>query len=302
MSKPYFSVVISTYNRAQLIVETLDTVLDQNFKDYEIIIVDNASTDNTVEVLKDYLHNSSINLIINKENLERSKARNIGIESATGEYVTFLDSDDFMYSVALKEAFDFSSKHPKVKFFHSRYELVDNERRLLRSYDFPAEKNFIKGLAVGNFISCIGVYLHREVYQKYRFNEDEKVIGSEDWELWVRIISEHELFHLPKVCFGIRQHPNRSISAYDLDSIASRKEYILEHLFKNQKVVETFAPFKSLMRSSSLIFTAVICNSTQRFDKAKIYLWKAFKIKPDIVLSRRFLRVLQIAIFKLNKQ
>ena len=89
--KPKVSVVIPTYNSSQFIVETLESVFAQTYKDYEIIVVDDGSTDNTKEVLQPYT--SRIKYIY-KENGGPASARNVGIKSAQGEYIAFLDSDD----------------------------------------------------------------------------------------------------------------------------------------------------------------------------------------------------------------
>jgi glycosyltransferase involved in cell wall biosynthesis len=96
MKPPFFSIVIPTYNRADLILDTLESVLSQTYKEFEVIVVDNCSTDNTKDVLLPYIQNGSISFIQHEKNYERSKSRNTGIKHAKGDYITFLDSDDFI--------------------------------------------------------------------------------------------------------------------------------------------------------------------------------------------------------------
>ena len=90
---PFYSVIIPTYNRAKLISEAIKSVLEQTFKDWELIIVDDGSTDNTKETVQKF-YDERIKYHY-QENQERSAARNTGIDLATGDYLCFLDSDDY---------------------------------------------------------------------------------------------------------------------------------------------------------------------------------------------------------------
>ncbi|HEV7232496.1 MAG TPA: glycosyltransferase family 2 protein, partial [Bacteroidia bacterium] len=100
----FFSIVIPTYNRADLIMKTLASVFSQTYLHYEVIVVDNCSTDNTEEVLSGCIQAGKIRYLKNDRNYERSWSRNRGMENAKGDFVTFLDSDDFMYPDNLKDA------------------------------------------------------------------------------------------------------------------------------------------------------------------------------------------------------
>src|SRR5690554_3150909 len=95
-----FSVIIPTYNRASLITKTIESVIDQSYQNFEIIVVDDGSTDNTKEVVKLIMDPRLKYFYV--ENGERGRARNIGTFHAEGKYVTFLDSDDLWYSLGLE--------------------------------------------------------------------------------------------------------------------------------------------------------------------------------------------------------
>ncbi len=300
--QPLFSIVIPSYNREDLIMETLESVFQQTCKDYEIIVVDNASTDNTVERLQPLVDEGRIRLMVNSENIERASARNVGFKAANGKFVTLLDSDDFMYSNNLASAADFIARNPDCHFFHNYYELVNDEKKLLNSYRYPPESKQLKRLAMGNFISCIGVFLSQEVLSKYLFNEDPKILGSEDWELWVRIRAEYRLGVIPEVNNGVRFHTGRSISSYNLTEVVKRKEYIIEGLLKNEMVNKTFGQFENDMRAAVYVFAATSANESGLFEEAKKYLKTALKLKSKLILDPHFMRVAQIANFKLSKK
>tara|TARA_R110000868_G_scaffold64629_14_gene194160 strand:+ start:679 stop:1608 length:930 start_codon:yes stop_codon:yes gene_type:complete len=298
---PFFSIVIPTYNRASLIFETLESVFQQTYTNYEIIVVDNASTDNTIELLSPLDAAGKIRLIRNEKNIERSKARNVGFKNAKGDFLTLLDSDDFMYPSNLQDAADFILENPSIHFFHNFYELVDSHKKALYHYSYPHPSKQLKALAEGNFVSCIGVFLSKKVYSNYHFNEDEKILGSEDWELWIRVRSKYNLGVIPKINNGIRHHTQRSITAYDLDSIVARKEYIIENLLKDKNVKASFNQYKELMLASAYVFGAISANQALQFKQAKNLLKKALKIYPKLLLKPRFLRAAQIANLKLDK-
>jgi glycosyltransferase involved in cell wall biosynthesis len=299
---PFFSIVIPTYNREDLIFETLETVFNQSLQNFEIIVVDNASTDDSVLKLRKLESEGKIRLIVNEKNMERSFARNVGMKAANGKYLTLLDSDDFMYPNALMDSKNYLEANPAIHFFHHYYELVSaEERKTINQYKSPDQEKQIKKLAEGNFISCIGVFLSKEIYKNFAFNEDQLVIGSEDWELWIRVISTYPLGVIRKMNFGVRSHPQRSISAYEIETIVKRKKYIILNLLKLPEVSKIFKQYEGLMYSSALIFAAVFANQAKEFNRAKELLREALKINPKLIFKRRFIRVAQIAQFKIEK-
>ena len=102
----FFSIVIPTYNRGELLSNAINSILSQEFSDFEVIVVDDGSTDNTRELVEDLVKkNQSIKYFF-KINEERSIARNYGIMRALGRYISFLDSDDLLYVNHLKVAYD----------------------------------------------------------------------------------------------------------------------------------------------------------------------------------------------------
>ena len=91
---PFFSVIIPTFNRAKYIAKAIKSVLAQEFSDWELVIIDDASTDNTEQIVKSF-NDNRINYFKNQTNKERCVSRNIGMENSSGKYICFLDSDDY---------------------------------------------------------------------------------------------------------------------------------------------------------------------------------------------------------------
>jgi GalNAc5-diNAcBac-PP-undecaprenol beta-1,3-glucosyltransferase len=133
--KIFFSVIIPTYNRAQLILETLETVLAQTYQNFEVIIVDDGSTDNTEQIIQKRYSTDGRVRYFYKENEERGAARNFGIKQAKGDYAVIFDSDDWMHADHLSIIEKCIANHPgsKINFIASKYQLKDRREKLLRA-------------------------------------------------------------------------------------------------------------------------------------------------------------------------
>lgn len=241
-----FSVVIPTYNRAHLIEKTLQSVLKQTYTNFEVIIVDNCSTDNTLEVLEKYADDSRIKVIVHDRNYERSRSRNTGMMNAAGEYLTFLDSDDLMKESCLEDASEFARKHPAYPVFHNRYMFCDEDETLIRRFqDSPDRNHPLNAILRGNFLACIGVFINREIYQRFRFVENKTIIGSEDWLFWIQVIAHtKKLGFIDKVNSFVVDHSERTENnrkPADFErQIVSLKEYVVNELQLTKKEKKTF--------------------------------------------------------------
>lgn len=253
---PFFSVVIPTYNRADFILNTLDTVFEQTFQDFEVIVVDNCSTDNTLEILQPLIDENKIRFIQHDKNYERAKSRNTGMKNAKGEYLTFLDSDDFMYPNNLKDAYEYVEANPEKKVFHNLYELVNEQKEKVYDYNFQKLKNPLKQIAEGNFLSCIGVFIHREVYTTVFWDETPELTGSEDYEFWLRVLGNFpDLGRIEKVNNGILDHAQRTINQIQIDKAKTRFDYFLKKI-DTEEVFNKFGKLKGKIKATLYVFLA----------------------------------------------
>ena len=211
---PFISVVIPTYNRADLILKTLQTVFDQTYGRYEIIVVDDGSTDETARILSSYVESGRIRFISHDCHHERAAARNTGMANAKGDFLTFLDSDDLMHPANLEDAADYIRANPDVRLFHNLYELIDEEGNVLCKYNFPSLKDPLDAITRTNFLSCIGAFIHRDIFQSYTF--DTTLTSSEDWDFWLRVVPYYRPGRINKVNSSVVHHPGRSINHIEL--------------------------------------------------------------------------------------
>jgi len=303
MNNPaFFSIIIPTYNRADLILKTINSVLQQTFIDYEIIVVDNRSTDNTKDVLAPYIEAGKIKFIRHDKNYERAKSRNTGMENAIGKFVTFLDSDDLMYKDNLKDAYSFIQTHPQYHIFHNLYELIDENSLVLYKYRYPSIKHPLKTIASGNFFSCIGVFISSEIYKKFRFDTTIELQGIEDWEFWMRILADYVPGRINKINSGIVHHQGRSTTNYDIENYLKKKDYVLNKLKNNSHLRSRYGKYFHLFNASCYLLTASLANSNGLFNYSRKFCLKAFLIQPGLLFNFRFLRITQKALLKIKHQ
>jgi glycosyltransferase involved in cell wall biosynthesis len=181
------SVIIPAYNSAQFIVETLESVFAQTYNDYEIIIVDDGSTDNIKEILQNYM--SKIRYIY-KVNGGPASARNVGIKNADGEYIAFLDSDDLWLPEKLKEQMECFQNNPDIGLVYCD-NIRFNENSIYQKKDNiyqPTNGYIFFKLLEGNFITNSTVIVKKKCLEEVDyFDEDINLISSEDYDMWLRI-------------------------------------------------------------------------------------------------------------------
>ena len=293
--RPTFAVIIPTYNRATRLRNTLGTVFRQEEPPKEIIVVDDCSTDETAGVMVELMEtHSNLRYFRHDENLERAASRNTGMSKATADYVTFLDSDDLMYPRNLREAGDFVLETGAV-FFHNLYEMVDETGKRLRLGPAPRLTRHVRALAIGNFLACIGTFIHRDIYSEYRFDPKPLLAGSEDWDFWLRVGADHPIDRITATNSAIVQHAGRTMLDQDVAVATRRVHYILDKIDSDPHLSSVYGPYRSLMRASRMIFLAGFANDNRDSKAAVRFLRQALVERPSMFLSPRFVRCLQIA-------
>ena len=297
----FFSIIIPTYNREKHILKTLDSVFNQKYSKYEIIVVDNCSTDNTRQLLQPLIDENKIQFIQHDKNYERAKSRNTGMNIAKGDFVTFLDSDDLMYENNLEDAYSFALKS-NYKIFHNLYELITPDRVKIKSYSFKKIKNARKEILKGNFLSCIGVFIHKEIYLKYKFDEERELTGTEDHEFWIRIIADYPLVgRINKINSGIVDHSQRTVKNIDVDKGFERQIYILNKINASSHLKLVYKIYLKTFESYIFVYTASNYMATGKNKKSLNFLNLAAKNNLYVVLSSFFQKVLLLTLLKIIK-
>jgi len=183
--QPYLiSVVMPVYNREAYLKEAIDSILNQSFRDFEFIIVDDGSTDSSPEIIRSY-SDQKIKYVRLAENSGNTVARNIGIKAASGKYIAIMDSDDISVPERLKKQYDFLEKHPEIGILGGFKKMFTPEYWFLQHY--PSNPNYIKSfLFFKNTMGQPTVMMRREIIDKNNLYYDPQLENMEDYDLWYR--------------------------------------------------------------------------------------------------------------------
>jgi glycosyltransferase involved in cell wall biosynthesis len=213
--EPYFSIIVPTYNRGHLIARTLESLLAQTDPSFEVIVVDDGSTDDTESVVRRF---TDVRLHYHrKANAERGAARNYGAARARGSYLNFFDSDDLAYPHHLTEARRMIAARMQPALFHLRFDLRNGDGVLMGVRDRladPRTGQISHGVLLrGNRLSCNGVFIRQDVARAHPFDEERALAGTEDWILWLRLAARFPFWESDGVfTTSLVEHDARSVA------------------------------------------------------------------------------------------
>lgn len=206
---PEISVIIPTFNYAHYIKEAIKSVISQTYTDFEIIVIDDGSTDDTKEVLQAYIRTNVIKYIYQK-NKGLAAARNTGISSSTGRFITFLDSDDLFTKDKLQLLRTALVSHPDAGMAYGNHILWVRAKLYKKPKFSPgtAPSGWILPQLFRNALMSVpSVMVRRECFERIGlFNES--LTTTEDWEMWMRIAAEYKVVYVDKIIAYVRVHPD----------------------------------------------------------------------------------------------
>lgn len=270
---PLITVVLPTYNRTGSLSKSIQSVLDQTYTNFELLVIDDASTDNTREVVS-RIDDPRIKYIEHEVNQGPSVARNTGIEKANGNIIAFQDSDDEWFPEKLQKqvsAFDTAPSDVGVV-YTGMWRIVNDERRYIPYTGVaPKEGDISSSIMRFNFIST-----QMAAVQKKCFDEvgkfDEKLDALTDWELWIRIANHYR--------FKLVNEPLVS-AVVQSDSISQDNDKILEA--REHIVNKHYDKFDSKALARNLFYIGHGSMKTGQVRNGRDYLGKAVRTKPHPV-------------------
>jgi len=231
---PFFSIIISLYNKELYIENTLKSVLNQNFKNFEIIVVNDGSTDTSIDKIKSI--KSSKFKIYNTDNNGVSHARNYGISLAKGRYIALLDADDYWHNNHLTELNTTIKKFPEAGIFCNNYEIYYR-----RDFIKPAQFSFSYSthpILINDYFKCSRInsviWTSSACFSKNSFETIGKfktnLRTGQDIDLWIRYALQHEVAFNPKITMRYRNYDKSSLSKSNFND----DRYLLISSFNEQ--------------------------------------------------------------------
>lgn len=216
-SQPNVSVVIPVYNGATTVKQTIESVLQQTYQDFEIIVINDGSQDESLAVISS-IQDERIK-VFSYSNAGLSASRNRGFALACGQFIAFLDADDLWTSDKLELQLKALEQNPQAFVAYSWTDHIDENGKFLRPASYTSVNgNIYERLLIGNFLACGSNALIRTQALKEVGGFDESLNSAEDWDMWLRLAARYEFVAVPRPQVLYR------ISPYSMSANISKME------------------------------------------------------------------------------
>ena len=287
----FFSIIIPLFNKENFIENTIKSVLNQSFSDFEVLIINDGSTDKSEEKVLEFKDNRI--QYFYKENSGVSSARNFGIEKAQSNYITFIDADDYWYPNFLQEMFENSNRFPELQVFSAAIEVETSKKiipsiySIIKTADCEIVNYFDASLKETVICTSCAVF-HKSIFEKIGFF-DTQLKSGEDTDLWIRIGLNYQILFSWKILARY---------VYDVHSLTKNHKTTINSLdFSKYTSLEKTNPglkkFLDLNRFSLAIKSKII-GDQERF----LEFYKEIDLK-NLSLKKRTLLQLPVHILKL---
>lgn len=293
MSNPFFSVVIPTHNRLPLLIRAIDSVLKQTFKDFELIVVDDHSSDNTGSVVKT-ISDPRVKYTLNKRIKGACGARNVGIFSSKGKWVAFLDDDDEWLPDKLFSQYNLIQNSDTLTgMICTDYALIKGTNHKPIIIKNRPEGWIHKKLLYGYQIGCLSSVVVRSVILRNINGFDERFKSNQDWDLWYRISKISKVDNVPRVLVKMYQEIRKDRIGQNYNAKLSG------HILLREKYSDIIDKNKILRhRHESFIFTYAVLSSNKQVA-IKNLRWFLFGVVIDFF---NFVRIFRSLIILLHRK
>ena len=278
---PLFSIIIPTYNRAELIGNSISSVVDQVFQDWELIVVDDGSTDNTKQVVESF-SDERIRYFFKKHE-ERSITRNTGIEQANGNYLCFLDSDDYYLADHLEKHANYltSQDYPEIVLYSGSY--LEKDKKRIEYPHLGDQPNQVLALWKTGY-NLLPFSFARDIIGHLRF--DPSMDYMEDLDFLLHLVKKSTFRTLPDFTQVILEHEGRSISRRFKQNIAVEGKRTLECLdqifARHWNFLEQQIDIKTLYSKKQKLARAFLKASIRKQDFTNTFFFFKETLFPSI--------------------
>lgn len=284
---PKVSVIIPTYNRGDLIGRAIQSILDQTFQAFEIIIVDDGSIDSTDAIVKTF-SDPRITYIY-QENQGICAARNTGISSASGIYISFLDSDDALIEYALEKGVEILEQHPEVGLHYGLARCVSetgdflcNHKSFLPAGIWSGLSQLQSLLTIGNYIPPSATMVRKKAVTDAGMFDSSFSSGSEDYDLWVRLCRHWSVSHIKVPVTNYLVHTDSISGKRSVFENTRSHRRILGREFHDPAISRDLKRIKSRAYFSLHLRFASYIHAAGDTPRARTYLLKGLSIYPQI--------------------
>ncbi len=287
-----FTIIIPTYNRAELLKEALQSLMDQDYSNFEVIVVDDGGADNSEEVVNAF--NDDRIKYFWKENEERSIARNFGISHASGDYIGFLDSDDFHLPQHLSTSYKLiSADFPPIIILGTEYRTYD-DKLLFTQNDWSEDMK--SKILKKSFLPHNSLFVKSEILKKYQFIPRREAVFAEDWYLWIRLALRYKFKFSREITSIVREHKKRSLNALDPYKVEKSVLIVVEYLFRDSEFLRLEKKIIDNILIELYLSTAMIFLKNGLKKKARKYFLLTINKNPSLLFKKRAIAIIKLFI------
>ncbi len=289
-NKLTFSVLMPVYNCALYLAEAIESILNQTFTDFELIVLDDGSTDGSAEIAKSY-NDSRIVYHCNEKNLGLANNLNVGLRMAKGKYIARMDGDDISLPERLQTQFDYLESHRDIDLCSCGLQMFGTENTVwVRESNPEAVK--ITMMFYSPVLHATSIW-RRESFEKHNLYYDQNAFPAEDYELWSRAVFHCKLVNIPQVLYRYRIH-GIQVTKTDDRALLKSKEIQIKYIINSMpfySVVDAYDFIDNFIYNlgSSLTELDAMKNTMKKFISAN----KKTKYFNDKRLSKRLVRYYQ---------
>lgn len=276
---PLVSVIVPTYNRAALLQQTVESVLAQTYPNIELIVVDDGSTDETPEMLKQYAGRL---VHIRKQNEGGTAARNTGIQAVHGEYLNFLDHDDIFLPTKIERQVEILNARPEVGLVHCGYYRMDKDGRYIDIVNFLPEGDVRRVIVLGCFCWSGAPLIRRECIDKVGVFDES--VWSSDADMWLKIaIAGYHFGCVQEPLGGYRILADSSMA--DVERTERMDMAILDRVFANPHLPKEAYEAKNLGYFNQRFWLACRYYTLEKWEDAQRNMREALRLRPDLIVK-----------------
>jgi len=294
------SVVIPTYNRANIITDAVNTVLKQTYQNFEILIIDDGSTDNTENIIKE-IQDQRIKYIY-QENNGPAKARNNGIKHSKGEYIVFLDSDDLWHPELLEKHIKILNANSNIGMVsnHSLYKTFDGQYIRKKTCQAKNNKEYLRYILTEPDKAYPGpstTMFKRECFEKVGYF-DETLDFCEDWDMCFRVALFYEFHCINETLTYVRVHQNSLSRTREVEKFRNSYLKFLQKAFENTSLLQE-ALYNFVSNKHTLFSCLIKCKLLNIKNKAysnalwSIGSWALYKSRDSFVARKNLMESLK---------
>ena len=227
MKKSKVSVIMPVYNGERYIREAIKSILNQTYKNFELLIIDDCGQDKSMDIVRAYAKiDDRIRIIYNRSNKGIAYSRNVGLDVCDGEYIAIMDDDDYAFNYRLSKQVEFLDNNPQYDVVGGKAKWIDGEGRVIKpEIDLLKDEKKIKTMFLFfNIFNKSEFMFRKEIVDKYNIRYEDGLLGMEDFKFWIRVSKISAISNIDDLILLHRMTPNNETNRVMNEKQDERKE------------------------------------------------------------------------------